>query len=107
MFLSQIGDGNFDFNNIRLFENKGNEVQSENSNEDIHIKNFLPISKPKTLCWMCYKIILLENSLRFSQIPDSCEYSSKQFCGKECLDKYTQENFVIISFLFTRLNVMK
>ena len=99
MFLSQIGDDNFDFNNIGLFENRGNEVQSENSIEglDSNIKNFLPVTKQKTLCWICYKVILLETSIRYTQIPENSESNNKQFCRRECLDKYTQENFVIIS----------
>lgn len=101
-FLYQIGDNNFDFNNIRLFENKGNEVENDNSNDsDLNIKNFLPICKAKTLCWICYKIILLDNCLTYSHSTYTDNHNrnnNKQYCSQVCLDKYIQETIVNILY---------
>jgi len=110
-FLYNIGENNFDFNNIHLFENNGNDVQVDN-NQDVNIKNFLPILKSKTLCWSCYKIILSESALfyTFEQKNEdkniirkdiNCQDENKIFCSKICLDKYKEElivRFIIKNF---------
>jgi hypothetical protein len=110
-FLYNIGENNFDFNNIHLFENNGNDVQVEN-NQDVNIKNFLPIMKSKTLCWSCYKIILSESAL-FYTLEQNYEYKkilskdvnckgkiddNKIFCSKICLDEYKEELIVRFNY---------
>jgi hypothetical protein len=97
-FLYSVGENNFDFGNLCLFENNGTGTENEN---DSAIKNFLPVYKNKTLCWICYKVIIEETSFLFESSSMSFYKSknttsnNKSFCSKLCLDKYTNESLVI------------
>lgn len=86
-FLYNLGNNLFDFNNFALFEENGSSANIESNAE---VKNFLPINKPKLSCWVCYKLITEETSLKIEQLNNY----NKVFCTKVCMDNYIKESLV-------------